>query len=96
MDNNTAEMNSKERSPMRNALKKLRAQALADYEEQRRQVVAKAFGPVLDDILAEAKPQDTDVTKGAKRSDKTSTTWPKIWVSHFPPTKTKVYKTYIP
>ena len=47
MVNDTAEMNSKER----NALKKLRAQALADYEEQRRQVVAKAFGPVLDDIL---------------------------------------------
>ena len=62
MVNNTAGMNSKER----NALKKLRAQALADYEEQQRQVVAKAFGPVLDDILV----NDTD---------KTSTTWPKIW-----------------
>ena len=71
MDNNTAEMNSKER----NALKKLRAQALADYEEQRRQVVAKAFGPVLDDILV----NDTD---------KTSATWPKIW-SPISPTKLK-------
>ena len=50
MDNNTTGMSSKER----NALKKLQAQVLADYEEQRRQVVAKAFGPVLDDILAEA------------------------------------------
>ena len=75
MVNNTAGMNSKER----NALKKLRAQALADYEEQRRQVVAKAFGPVLDDILREAKPQDTD---------KTSTSWPKIW-SPISPTKLK-------
>ena len=32
-------------------------------EEVRRQVVAAAFGPVLDDLLAEAKPQ----------------AWPKIW-----------------
>ena len=71
MVNNTAEMNSKER----NTLKKLRAQVLADYEEQRRQVVAKAFGPVLDDILS----QDTD---------KTSTSWPKIW-SPISPTKLK-------
>ena len=48
-------------------------------EEARRQVVAEAFGPVLDDILREAKPQDTD---------KTSTSWPKIW-SPISPTKLK-------
>ena len=57
MVNNTTGMNSKER----NALKKLRAQALADYEEQRRQVVAEAFGPVSDDLLVEQ-----DVTKGSE------------------------------
>ena len=70
MVNNTAGMNSKER----NALKKLRAQALADYEEQRRQVVAKAFGPVLDDILANDTDNGTDG-------------WPKIW---FPISRTKI------
>ena len=48
MDNNAAEMNSNEQ----NALKNLRAQVLTDYEEKRRQVVAEAFGPVLDEILA--------------------------------------------
>ena len=68
---NTTGMSSKERD----ALKKLRAQVLADYEEQRRQVVAESFGPILDDILA----NDTD---------KTSTTWPKIW-SPISPTKIK-------
>ena len=45
---NTTGMSSKERD----ALKKLQAQVLADYEERRRNVVAEAFGPVLDDILA--------------------------------------------
>ena len=45
---NTTELSSKER----NALKKLRAQALADYEERRARLVAEAFGPVLDEILA--------------------------------------------
>ena len=48
-------------------------------EEVRRQVVAKAFGPVLDDILREAKPHDTD-------NDTES--WPKIW-SPISPTKLK-------
>ena len=44
----STELSSKER----NALKKLRAQTLADYEEQRARLVAEAFGPVLDEILA--------------------------------------------
>ena len=35
-------------------------------EEVRRQVVAKAFGPVLDDILREAKPQDTETQRQDK------------------------------
>ena len=48
-------------------------------EEVRRQVVAKAFGPVLDDILREAKPQDTDNDTDG---------WPKIW-SPISPTKLK-------
>ena len=44
----STELSSKER----NALKKLRAQVLADYEERRARLVAEAFGPVLDEILA--------------------------------------------
>ena len=48
MVNNTTEMNLKEQE----ALKKIRAQVLADYEERRARLVAEAFGPVLDNILA--------------------------------------------
>ena len=56
-------------------------------EEVRRQVVAEAFGPLLDDILREAKPQDTDSdSRSASRND--STSWPKIW-SPISPTKLK-------
>ena len=49
--------------------------------------MAKAFGPVLDDILSEAKPHDTDSdSRSASRND--STLWPKIW-SPISPTKLK-------
>ena len=44
----STELSSKER----NALKKIRAKVLADYEEKRARLVAEAFGPVLDEILA--------------------------------------------
>ena len=42
-------------------------------EEQRRQVVAEAFGPVIDDILSERR--DGVVSQD---TDKTSTSWPKF------------------
>ena len=45
---NTTELSLKEQ----NALKKLRAQTLSDYEERRARLVAEAFGPVLDEMLA--------------------------------------------
>ena len=48
-------------------------------EEVRREVVAEAFGSILDDILREAKPQDIDNDTDG---------WPKIW-SPISPTKLK-------
>ena len=74
MVNNTTEMNSK----------KLQAQEREKYyEEVRRQVVAEAFGPVLDETLS----QDTDSdSRSASRNDTDG--WPKIW-SPISPTKPK-------
>ena len=52
-------------------------------EEVRREVVAEAFGPVLDKILSEQEDQRSE----AKQQDE-QTSWPKIW-SPISPTKLK-------
>ena len=52
-------------------------------EEVRRQVVAEAFGPLLDEILSEQEDQRKQV-----KSQDEQTSWPKIW-SPISPTKLK-------